>query len=201
MWASPARFWLLSLLLWPLPAADGYIWAWLYSMPYHAPDEAALSKSSSPLADSKEIAAATTCSQDRHCAHGLFCDKHFRLCLPLRQEGQYCRRDTHCARGLTCMFGKCHRTVPDGQEGARCRQDKDCGVAACCARHHGELLCKKRLALDESCFVPQGGLAFSINQVCPCQEGLVCRTGAAGREKAFEYWQDKSDWRCMKPLL
>ncbi|XP_039372210.1 dickkopf-related protein 3-like [Mauremys reevesii] len=145
--------------------------------------------------------AATTCSQDRHCAHGLFCDKHFRLCCPLRQEGQYCRCDTHCARGLSCMFGKCHRTVPDGQEGARCRQDKDCGVAACCARHHGELLCKKRLEMDESCFVPQGGLAFSINQVCPCQEGLVCRTGAAGREKAFEYWQDKSDWRCMKLLL
>ncbi|EMP33816.1 hypothetical protein UY3_09110 [Chelonia mydas] len=148
MWASPARLWLLSLLLWPLPAAHGYIWAWMYSMPYHAPDEAALSKSSSPLAE--EITAATTCSQDRHCTHGLFCDKHFRLCLPLRQEGQYCRRDTHCARGLSC---------------ARCRQDKDCGVAACCARHHGELLCKKRLALDESCFVPQGGLAFSINQV------------------------------------
>ncbi|XP_050791326.1 dickkopf-related protein 3-like [Gopherus flavomarginatus] len=170
-------------------------------MPYHTPDEAALSKSSSPLADSKEIVAATTCSQDRHCAHGLFCDKHFRLCFPLRQEWQYCRCDTHCARGLSCMFGKCHRTVPDGQEGARCQQDKDCGMAACCARHHGELLCKKRLALDESCFVPQGGLAFSINQVCSCQEGLVCRTGAAGRGKPFEYWQDKSDWRCMKPLL
>ncbi|XP_030397571.1 dickkopf-related protein 3-like [Gopherus evgoodei] len=170
-------------------------------MPYHATDEAALSKSSSPLADSKEIAAATTCSQDQHCAHGLFCDKHFRLCFPLRQEWQYCRCDTHCARGLSCMFGKCHRTVPDGQEGARCRQDKDCGMAACCARHHGELLCKKRLALGESCFVPQGGLAFSINQVCSCQEGLVCRTGAAGRGKALEYWQDKSDWRCMKPLL
>lgn len=61
--------------------------------------------------------AATTCSQDRHCTHGLFCDKHFRLCLPLRQEGQYCRRDTHCARGLSCMFGKCHRPVLDGQEG------------------------------------------------------------------------------------
>lgn len=51
MWASPARLWLLSLLLWPLPAAHGYIWAWMYSMPYHAPDEAALSKSSSPLAE------------------------------------------------------------------------------------------------------------------------------------------------------
>ncbi|XP_043359178.1 dickkopf-related protein 3-like [Dermochelys coriacea] len=191
----------------------------MYSMPYHAPDEATLSKSSSPLADSKEITeatgtclshltlhhlspqAASTCGQDRHCAHGLFCDKHFRLCLPLRREGQYCRRDTHCARSLSCMFGKCHRPVLDGQEGARCRQDKDCGMATCCTRHHGELLCKKRLALDESCFVPQGGLAFSINQVCPCQEGLVCRTGAAGREKAFEYWQDKSNWRCMKPLL
>ncbi|KYO44277.1 hypothetical protein Y1Q_0012059 [Alligator mississippiensis] len=138
----------------------------------------------------------TTCSQDRHCAQGLFCDKHFGVCLSLRQEGQYCRQDAHCTRGLSCMFGKCHQTVPDGQEGARCRQDKDCGPAACCARQHGEMVCKKRLVMDESCYVPPGGLAFSINQVCPCQEGLVCRAGAIDQEKAPEY--QKSNWRCMK---
>nr|XP_025041987.1 dickkopf-related protein 3-like [Pelodiscus sinensis] len=201
MRASPAWLWLLSLLLQPLPAAHGYIWAWMYSLPYHAPDQAALPRSASPPADSTASVAAARCSQDRPCAPGLFCDKHFRLCLPRRQEGQYCRRDAHCARGLSCMFGQCHRTMPDGQEGARCRQDKDCDGASCCARHHGEMLCRRRLALDQSCYVPPGGLAFSLNQVCPCQEGLVCRTGAAGGAKTVDYWQGKSDWRCMKPLL
>lgn len=104
------------------------------------------------------------------------------------------------------MFGKCHRSIPDGQEGkggptnvtksfkfpnfssnetrsdqcflnpgARCKVDRDCGASMCCARHHGEQVCKRRLMLDESCYVPDGGLAFSINQICPCDEGLLCR--------------------------
>lgn len=59
--------------------------------------------------------------------------------------------------------------------GARCKVDKDCGASMCCARHHGERVCKRRLVLGESCFVPDGGLAFSINQICPCDEGLLCR--------------------------
>lgn len=59
--------------------------------------------------------------------------------------------------------------------GARCKLDRDCGESMCCARHHGERVCKRRLVLGESCFVPDGGLAFSINQICPCGEGLLCR--------------------------
>lgn len=59
--------------------------------------------------------------------------------------------------------------------GARCKVDKDCGTSMCCARHHGERVCKRQLVLGESCFVPDGGLAFSINQICPCNEGLLCR--------------------------
>ncbi|MGH0155075.1 UNVERIFIED_CONTAM: hypothetical protein FKN15_044344 [Acipenser sinensis] len=62
--------------------------------------------------------------------------------------------------------------------GARCKLDRDCGGSMCCARHHGEMICKRRLALSESCFVPDGGLAFSINQICPCEEGLLCRNSA-----------------------
>uniref|UniRef100_A0A8B9S375 Dickkopf N-terminal cysteine-rich domain-containing protein n=1 Tax=Apteryx owenii TaxID=8824 RepID=A0A8B9S375_APTOW len=147
------------------------------------------------------------------CAPGRFCDEHFGLCLPRRQEDQYCRRDAHCARGLLCMFGKCQQPAPDGQEGeqgagrpwgmgcvgghtgglhppnaavcpagARCRGDEDCGAGACCARQHGERVCKRRLALAQGCHVPPGGLAFSINQLCPCLEGLVCRAGEPGPE-------------------
>uniref|UniRef100_A0A8C9L658 Dickkopf N-terminal cysteine-rich domain-containing protein n=1 Tax=Pavo cristatus TaxID=9049 RepID=A0A8C9L658_PAVCR len=143
----------------------------------------------------------TPCGPTTPCAHGHFCDEHFGLCLPTRPAGQYCRRDTHCAHGLLCTFGKCQQPVPDGQEGeqqigvggnpitttpgaegcdgARCQRDEDCGAGGCCARRHGELLCQQRLELGQSCHVPPGGLAFSINQVCPCQAGLVLWAWAA----------------------
>lgn len=63
--------------------------------------------------------------------------------------------------------------------GARCKVDRDCGASMCCARHHGEQVCKRRLIRGESCYVPDGGLAFSINQICPCDEGLLCRENSA----------------------
>ncbi|XP_069732792.1 dickkopf-related protein 1-like [Phaenicophaeus curvirostris] len=190
---SPATLYLLITLL---PAASGYLWAWMYSLPQHLPDQAALGRSAGHADGMEEV---TPCSPASPCSQGHFCDEHFGLCLPTRPAGQYCRRDAHCARGLLCMFGKCQQPVPHGQEGARCQRDEDCGAAACCARQHGERVCRRRLALAESCHVPPGGLAFSINQVCPCQEGLVCRATAPPREKAFEYWPEKSEWRCRKP--
>uniref|UniRef100_A0A3Q4BYT4 Dickkopf N-terminal cysteine-rich domain-containing protein n=1 Tax=Mola mola TaxID=94237 RepID=A0A3Q4BYT4_MOLML len=119
------------------------------------------------------------CDHDRACGRGFSCDRHFGLCVPLRGEGHYCRRDVQCVRGLSCMFGKCHRSVPTGQEGARCKVDRDCGASMCCARHHGEQVCKRRLIRGQSCYVPDGGLAFSINQICPCHEGLLCRGNGA----------------------
>ena len=57
------------------------------------------------------------CDHDRACGRGFSCDRHFGLCVPLRGEGHYCRRDAQCVRGLSCMFGKCHRSIPNGQEG------------------------------------------------------------------------------------
>lgn len=57
------------------------------------------------------------CDHDRSCGRGFSCDRHFGLCVPLRGEGHYCRRDAQCVRGLSCMFGKCHRSIPNGQEG------------------------------------------------------------------------------------
>ena len=72
-----------------------------------------------------------------------------------------------------CLFLPCSLSL----SGARCKVDRDCGSSMCCARHHGEQVCKRKLAPGEGCFVPDGGLAFSINQVCPCDEGLLCQGG------------------------
>lgn len=173
------------------------------------------------------------CDHDRACGKGFSCDRHFGLCVPLRQEGKYCRRDAQCVRGLSCMYGRCIRSIPEGQEGkgnnvlyevslkaqqcqcmmkrnsacvsllkcelsinliiiitisgARCKVDKDCGTSMCCARHHGERVCKRRLVLGESCFVPDGGLAFSINQICPCDEGLLCRGNGQPQKREYVF--------------
>ncbi|KAL7977222.1 hypothetical protein Chor_009171 [Crotalus horridus] len=145
-----------------------------------------------------EFEKSNVCSPEIDCPLGFFCDLHFEICLPLKQEGEFCRQDTHCASNLTCMFGKCLQTAPGGQEGARCHHNEECSPGFCCARLHGEMVCKKRLLLDERCRVPQGGIAFSVNQVCPCLEGLVCRRMLPKREKPFEYEVKKDDWRCQK---
>ncbi|XP_028815709.1 dickkopf-related protein 3-like [Denticeps clupeoides] len=155
-----------------LSGAQARIWAWMLAMPYSPPEDGPLA-----LRERDPKVPSVTCEHDRACGRGHSCDRHFGLCVPLRQEGQYCRRDGQCVRGLSCMYGKCLRSIPDGQEGARCKVDRDCGASMCCARHHGERVCKRRLAPGESCFVPDGGLAFSINQICPCSEGLLCRGG------------------------
>nr|XP_023008392.1 dickkopf-related protein 3-like [Maylandia zebra] len=165
------NLWLVCLCL-SFYGTEARIWAWMLNMPHSPPKEGAKAlRQSTPVA--KPVTAA--CDHDRACGRGFSCDRHFGLCVPLRGEGHYCRRDAQCVRGLSCMFGKCHRSIPDGQEGARCKVDRDCGASMCCARHHGEQVCKRRLTLDESCYVPDGGLAFSINQICPCDEGLLCR--------------------------
>lgn len=63
------------------------------------------------------ISSQAVCDHDRTCGRGFSCDRHFGLCVPLRGEGHYCRRDAQCVRRLSCMFGKCHRSIPNGQEG------------------------------------------------------------------------------------
>ncbi|XP_039870206.1 dickkopf-related protein 3-like [Simochromis diagramma] len=181
-------------------ALKARIWAWMLNMPHSPPKEGAKAlRQSTPVA--KPVTAA--CDHDRACGRGFSCDRHFGLCVPLRGEGHYCRRDAQCVRGLSCMFGKCHRSIPDGQEGARCKVDRDCGASMCCARHHGEQVCKRRLTLDESCYVPDGGLAFSINQICPCDEGLLCResSGKLQREREFIYQPERTSWTCQVPNL
>ncbi|KAK7919351.1 hypothetical protein WMY93_010635 [Mugilogobius chulae] len=177
---------------------EARIWAWMLNMPHNPTKEGAKA-----LMDPAPAPKPTTalCDHDRVCGRGFSCDRHFGLCVPLRGEGQYCRRDAQCVRGLSCMFGKCHRSIPNGQEGARCKVDRDCGASMCCARHHGELVCKRRLIRGESCYVPDGGLAFSINQICPCDEGLLCRENSAPywREREFIYQLERPTWSCQIP--
>ncbi|XP_029383680.1 dickkopf-related protein 3-like isoform X1 [Echeneis naucrates] len=180
--------------------AEARIWAWMLNMPHSPPKEGAKAlRESSPVVK----AATAMCDHDRACGRGFSCDRHFGLCVPLRGEGHYCRRDAQCVRGLSCMFGKCHRNIPNGQEGARCKVDRDCGASMCCARHHGEQVCKRRLIRGESCFVPDGGLAFSINQICPCDEGLLCRENGAShrRERDFIYQPERTSWTCQVPKV
>ncbi|KAG7325259.1 hypothetical protein KOW79_011575 [Hemibagrus wyckioides] len=184
-------------------AVQARIWAWMLSMPYSPPEEGPMGlrereTESSPNSQKGDMVA---CDHDRACGKGFSCDRHFGLCVPLRQEGKYCRRDAQCVRGLSCMYGRCIRSIPEGQEGARCKVDKDCGASMCCARHHGERVCKRRLVLGESCFVPDGGLAFSINQICPCDEGLLCRGNGQPqkRETEFVYSPDSTSWTCQVP--
>ncbi|KAJ3607940.1 hypothetical protein NHX12_024991 [Muraenolepis orangiensis] len=171
--------------LW-FPLSEARIWAWMLNMPHGPPKEGPMAQRDTAAAAAAAAAAqapTVVCDHDRVCGRGLSCDRHFGLCVPLRAEGHYCRRDAQCVRGLSCMFGKCHRSIPNGQEGARCKVDRDCGPSMCCARHHGEQVCKRRLIRGESCYVPDGGLAFSLNQICPCDEGLVCRGNRAARWK------------------
>ncbi|XP_039596239.1 dickkopf-related protein 3-like isoform X1 [Polypterus senegalus] len=184
-----------------LPFARGHIWAWLLSIPYNPPGEGPLAREVHPPLNIRD--SLVSCDHDRSCGKGFSCDRHFLVCVPLKQAGQYCRRDAQCLKGLTCMFGKCHHSIPEGQEGARCKLDKDCGGSMCCARHHGEMICKRRLMLGESCFVPDGGLAFSINQICPCEEGLLCRkaTDVPQREKEFVYRPEVENWQCQAPAV
>ncbi|KAG8008765.1 Beta-tectorin [Nibea albiflora] len=173
------NLWMLCLCL-CFSRAEARIWAWMLNMPHSPPKEGAKAlRESAPLAK----VPTAVCDHDRACGRGFSCDRHFGLCVPLRGEGHYCRRDAQCVRGLSCMFGKCHRSIPNGQEGARCKVDRDCGASMCCARHHGEQVCKRRLIRGESCYVPAGGLAFSINQICPCDEGLLCRENSASHQR------------------
>ncbi|GCB73630.1 hypothetical protein scyTo_0002710 [Scyliorhinus torazame] len=182
-----------------VPAVSSYIWAWMLSIPFKGSQELSAKRSSGTQPHDQE--RSMQCEHDHGCGMGFFCDKHFGVCVPLRHEGQFCRWDSQCSQGLSCMFGQCHFTVPKGHEGARCKVDKDCGASMCCARHHGEMICKKKLTLDMNCYVPDGGLAYSINQLCPCEEGLVCRNGRITREKEFDYWENTNTWQCLSPSV
>lgn len=74
--------------------------------------------------------------------------------------------------------------------GSRCRNNKDCGHNMCCAKQHGESVCKQKLPLQAKCFIPPGGIEYVIDTMCPCEEGLVCSETVVmeKREWVFFYY-------------
>ncbi|XP_078280560.1 dickkopf-related protein 3-like [Rhinoraja longicauda] len=182
-----------------VPAASGYIWAWILSLPYKGTQDVSATRNSEPLPG--QLQDETPCKLNQDCSTGLFCDKHFGRCVSLREQGHFCRQDLQCAQGLSCLFGQCQLAIPERHEGARCRLDEDCAGSMCCARHHGEMICKKKLTFGMDCYVPDGGLAYSINQLCPCDSGLVCSSSRVTREKEFDHWGHTNSWQCLNPSL
>ena len=115
------------------------------------------------------------CKKDKHCGNGKYCHRHYGSCHNCKPMGTHCRRNNMCCNGMECMFGKCRMIVPAGVEDSKCRKDRDCNKGLCCAKTHGEFICKRMLQQDEICTVSSGGIAYSLNHNCPCAEGLVCR--------------------------
>ena len=123
------------------------------------------------------------CKQDSDCIDDdgpdnenlMYCDRHYGFCDYFRQVGELCRHDTQCDTGLICMFGRCEKPFKPGHKGARCHDASDCNEGLCCARQHGERICKVKLKMGQQCFVPLGGLDYSLNELCPCDTGLQCQ--------------------------
>lgn len=74
----------------------------------------------------------------------MYCDRHYGFCDFFRQVGELCRHDSQCDSGLICMFGKCAQPFAAGERGSRCLNGNDCASGLCCARQHGERICKVR---------------------------------------------------------
>lgn len=115
------------------------------------------------------------CRTDKLCGRRKFCHKHYGKCEECKATGQQCRRHHMCCQGMECVFGKCRAIIPRGTEGGRCKRDHNCNKGLCCARIHGEKICKPMLQENDECSVPEGGLAYVLNSICPCAEGLACK--------------------------
>ncbi|XP_071812568.1 uncharacterized protein [Apostichopus japonicus] len=142
------------------------------------------------------------CDRDKSCGKGLFCDLHYGGCRRHKSVGEPCRRDGHCTRGTHCRFGTCQTAIAEGMLGARCRSDKDCGDSQCCAKQHGESICKAKLQVGAKCFVPEGGIEYVIDSICPCDASLVCRLvqhhrRPNGRAPSNRYWNGQNHMRCQ----
>ena len=66
--------------------------------------------------------------------------------------------------------------------GSRCHGNSECQPGLCCARRHGQAVCQRKLTLGQRCYVPDGGLEYSLNQLCPCDRGLVCRSSVTSQD-------------------
>ncbi|KRY42680.1 Dickkopf-related protein 3 [Trichinella spiralis] len=144
-----------------------------------------------------------TCHADRECPLNLFCDLHYGLCKPYKTEQEPCRSDNQCAIGYDCMFGRCTMAAKPGHKGARCTSNRDCLPGLCCARQHGDKVCKPKLQIGQSCFVPDGGLSYWLNELCPCDDGLVCALSPQSADPKsmkidwFQLWTESNQLHCI----
>ncbi|XP_033106280.1 dickkopf-related protein 3-like [Anneissia japonica] len=193
--------------------STGVIFPWMWSLPYPNQDQQSDEAISHPrnlnlnkrnVSSSADfnftLVAQTPCRSDKACGRGKYCDQHYRNCRDHKVENAPCRQDSHCRKGLDCRFGKCQKTVKPGTVGARCKNSKDCGNNMCCAKQHGESICKLKLKLKSKCFVPEGGVEYTIDSICPCEDGLVCKIAHPSREEEFawRFWTDYDHMRCQR---
>lgn len=139
------------------------------------------------------------CRLNEDCEGGMFCDTHYGFCDKLRLKGEPCRQDSHCKDRLFCMFGECRNTPKTGQEGSRCERAADCRPGLCCARTKSEKVCKSRLSLGERCYIPKGGIDFVLDEVCPCEEGLVCGSVSQQLDMTSASVESYDHLRCRLP--
>lgn len=169
---------LLFLFYFCQTSSCAYIYAYLLHNPI--PDESFPSIKNDNLfadqANNNLTEVKIKCKEDSDCGddNDLYCDMHYGYCNSLYGENELCRRDGQCARGLICIFGKCEVPAKPGHKGARCFDNQDCNANLCCARQHGEKICKNKIQKGHRCYVPMGGLDYSLNELCPCEDGLVC---------------------------
>ncbi|XP_070565834.1 dickkopf-related protein 3-like [Ptychodera flava] len=187
--------------------SEAYIWSWMWSGPYPPSSENSPDMSNHPRnlqrvrnsASNETRVIEPPCTNDKSCGRGRFCDRHYGNCRYHKRVNEPCRRDGHCQKGHDCMFGKCVKAFKPGSMGARCKHDRDCSPEMCCARQHGESICKAKLKVGAKCYVPEGGMEYTINTICPCEEGLVCmRTplDESSDELEWRYWTDFDQMRC-----
>ncbi len=146
-----------------------YIFGWMLHNPI--PHDLAISDQTINTTNS-----TIKCKNDNDCGtdSDMYCDSHYGTCDYLHEQGVLCRRDGQCRKGLICIFGKCETPSKPGHKGSRCIDDTDCKSNLCCARQHGEKICKSKLQRGHRCFVPLGGLDYSLNELCPCDHALEC---------------------------
>ncbi|KAJ8024788.1 Dickkopf-related protein 3 [Holothuria leucospilota] len=204
--------WLLvALLLWAFQKTSlAYMWPLVFSGPHPDSQDVDLDEDleeytinhprSTQLGN--RLNDTMPCQRDKSCGKGFFCDLHYGNCRPHKSAGEPCRRDGHCERGFDCRFGTCQTSVAVGALGARCRSDKDCSPGQCCAKQHGESICKAKLQVGAKCYVPEGGVDYVIDTICPCDSGLICKLTrhhrrAHGRDTTSRFWTDHNHMRCQ----
>ena len=115
------------------------------------------------------------CRKDRQCGTGNYCHRHYGSCHKCKKIGAKCRRDHVCCKGFECVFGSCRKIVKRGNYLSKCKKDKHCKKGLCCAKAHGEFVCKPLLRENQICSFLEGGVAYTVNHGCPCGAGLVCK--------------------------